>query len=292
MTEMILTLDFLYFQRCAPYFFIMKILLVRKLINSMKFTSLILCLVGILFFIGCATTNREGKVLSSATAFQDKFAKNDGMLSAFRLGSGDEIKISVWRHESLNKTFVVPPGGWVSFPLAGDVQVIGLTSIELRDRISTGIEKYFSDPQVTVEIAAFRSKRVYVLGEINRPGVLYLSSPLSVVEAISLAGGFTFDAKEKTVLLIREKEENVQEVYSLDLKAAISKGKAEANPLLEPGDIVYVPTILIANISRFMRHINTIISPIVEAERAIIFGPDAIDVLKGERPKRTVVIEP
>lgn len=270
----------------------MKILVVRKLINSMKFTSLIICFVGILFFVGCAATHREGKVLSSAAAFQDKFAKNDGMLSAFRLGSGDEIKVSVWRHESLDKTFVVPPGGWVSFPLVGDVQVIGLTSIELRDRIRTGIEKYFSDPQVTVEIVAFRSKRVYVLGEINRPGVLYLSSPLSVVEAISLAGGFTFDATEKTVLLIREKEENVQEVYSLDLKAAISQGKAEANPLLEPGDIVYVPTILIANVSRFMRHINAIISPIVEAERAIIFGPDAIDVLKGERPKRTVVIEP
>jgi len=222
----------------------------------------------------------------------EKLSEKNPYQSVFRLGVGDEVEVNVWRQESLNRSFVVPPNGWISFPLVGDVQVIGLTPLEFRDHIRTELAKYFFNPQVGVMVTTFRSARVHILGEVKRPGVLTIMSPISAVEAISQAAGFTPDAKESQVLLIRKEEKNQYEVHTINLKSAIRKGNMDENPLLHHGDILYIPPTFIANLDRFFRHIRPVIETLTEVERGIVLWPAVEDVFKGKRPVRVITIEP
>ncbi|MFX1552595.1 MAG: polysaccharide biosynthesis/export family protein [Promethearchaeota archaeon] len=269
-----------------------KTIALHKGITATKNIFLLSILTGFVIIIGCASTNREGNIISSQTVSQEDLSQKNSELSAFRLGAGDEVKVSVWRQESLDKTVIVPPSGWVTFPLVGDIQIIGLTPFEVRDRIRTGLAKYFSDPQVSVELAAVNSKRVYVLGEVKRPGVMTIMAPISAVEAVSQASGFTVDAKQSKVLLVREKERDQYEIYTLDLKSAIRKGKMDENLILRHGDILYVPPTFVADLERFFQHIAPMINTLVEIERGIVLWPSVQDVLSGNRPKATFIFQP
>jgi len=240
--------------------------------------------------LGCAASPQKAGAPSPMKVSLRGLSEDGPQSSAFRLGPGDEVRVTVWRQESLNKAFTVPPSGWVTFLLVGDLQISGLTPLELRDRIMQGLEKYMNDPQVSVEVTNFRSKRVYVLGEVRRPGVLYLGSPICAVEAISHSGDFTTNAKKTDVLLIRQGQKQQREVFRLDLESAVNDGMVDQNPMLESGDILYIPPTFLANLDRVFQHIAPILSTIVNLERGLIFYPDARDVLKGEDGARILVV--
>ena len=243
------------------------------------FTFLLICF-STLLLAGCSTTSKsEEKALHSLRALSSDLVRKDKDRSLSLIGPGDELKVNVWRQESLNRSLVVSPDGWLSFPLVGDLQATGLTPIELRDKIKQGLGEYYYDPQVSVEVSASKSKRVYVLGEVKKPGVIGLTSSLSAIEAISYAGGFTADAKETSVLLVKSQKSKEYNVIPLNMKSALTKGVREENPLLDAGDLLYVPPSAIANLDRFVRRIAPIISTIVEAERGIVLWPLLEDVI-------------
>jgi len=212
--------------------------------------------------------------------------------SLFTLGSGDEITFNVWRHEDLKRTVQIDPSGNIYVPLAGKVEASGLTISQLREKIASGLSKYLVDPQVDINVSSLKSRKVHILGEVRSPGTFILDQNMLAWEAISEAGGFTTDANEKGVLLVRN-ENGVARVAALNIHDMLKTGKIDQDVHLRSGDVIYVPPCFIANLERFMQRFNNIISPFVTLERGIILEPQAVDVLRGkEEERRGVIVSP
>ena len=113
------------------------------------------------------------------------------------------VRVDVWKEPEITRTIPVRPDGKISLPLLNDVQASGLTAIQLSNSIHDGLTKYLNNPQVTVTVTEINSRRVYVTGEVNRPGVIPLLPDMTVLQALSSAGGFTQFAKLKGIYVLR-----------------------------------------------------------------------------------------
>jgi polysaccharide export outer membrane protein len=188
----------------------------------------------------------------------------------FVLGPRDEVEVFVWQHADLSRTTVVSPAGLLSYPLVGTIKASGLSGDALATQIHESLARYIVDPQVTVTVKSVRSQKVFVLGEVNRPGVFPLDGPVRAVEAIALAGGFTQDAETKSVLLIRGNLSQ-PELYTLALDRTLFQGAPGENVRLQPGDVVYVPAMPIADVERFFKRITNILIPLIAPVQTFIF---------------------
>ncbi|MBI5442459.1 MAG: polysaccharide export protein [Deltaproteobacteria bacterium] len=210
------------------------------------------------------------------------------------LGVGDEVKVTVWRHDDLTRNLRVGASGLAFYPLIGEVKLLGITPNQLRADLAQGLSRFVNDPQVSVEVVAFRSRRIQVLGEVRQPGVFMMEDSLTVLDAIAMAGGFTLDARTSNVVLARRVEKGI-ELRALDLQSFLDKGKVDQNVALERGDIVYVVPTIIANVERFMLRFGHIISPVVEVERGWVLGDAIVNIVTGKSTDpaaTTLVIEP
>jgi polysaccharide export outer membrane protein len=133
-------------------------------------------------------------------------------------------------------------------------------------------------PNDTILIPNASAKKVFVLGEVNKPQVVPLRSDTTLVEAISMAGGFTRDAQPKSVLVVSGGLGDPNPT-TVNVEAIAKKGEVVRNIHLRPGDIVYVPRTVIADVDRFFEHLKTILTPIVLAETGIVLYPDVQSVL-------------
>ncbi len=232
---------------------------------------------------GCISTASKMEGEKIAGESQNEKAEQIGSLkvSEFILGTGDSIDISVYRNDDLKKSAKIDSSGRIMFPLIGDIQAAGKDIFAVRNEMQERLSKYLVDPQVTISVTAVQSQKVMVLGEVNNPGIFTLDSEISVMEAISKAGGMTDNAKMNNVLLIR-KGQGKPEVTSLDLKKVLKKGDFSQNKFLHGGDIVYLPAVAIADVSWYFAHLSKILSPIVNLESGIVLWPQAADVLRGE----------
>jgi polysaccharide export outer membrane protein len=158
----------------------------------------------------------------------------------YRLHQGDKVLISVWREETLQKEVVVLPDGSVTFPLIGRVEVAGLSTPEVEQSITLKLKKYFPEPIVTVVIAGIDGNRAFVMGKVMHPGPLILNGPISVLQAISMAGGFDKFADESSIKVIRTKPDG-QEILPVSYKDIISGRNISTNILLKAGDTLVVP---------------------------------------------------
>jgi len=233
--------------------------------------------------IGCASTGINTKEENTGKAeAKDQNEKIDNIkISEFILGIGDTIEISVYRQDDLQRTIRIDLSGRIMFPLIGDVQAAGKGIYKLRDEIKERLLKYLTDPQVFVNVTTVQSQKIMVLGEVNNPGVFTLDLDISVLEAITKAGGMTPNAKLANVLLIR-RDDVKPAMVSLNLKKTFKEGDISQNWMLKNGDIVYLPAITIANVSRYFSHISEIISPFVNLETGIFLWPQVKKVLQGK----------
>ncbi|NWF51626.1 MAG: polysaccharide biosynthesis/export family protein [Nitrospirae bacterium] len=160
----------------------------------------------------------------------------------------------------MSKKVRILPDGKIHYPLVGDIKAEGLSVNQLRDKLREGLLKYYVEPQVSVIVTTISSQKVFVLGEVNKPGAFLLDRPKTIVEAISEAEGFTQDAKIKNVLLIRGGASNPNPNYTvLNLEKTLKERDMSKNVLLRHGDIIYVPVSEIANVERFFDRLWTII---------------------------------
>lgn len=166
--------------------------------------------------------------------------KPDNKPDVYLLRQGDKILISVWREETLQREVVVLPDGSVTFPLVGRVEVTGLSTPEVEQNITAKLKKYLSAPIVSVTIVGLEGHRAYVTGKVVHPGSLIINGPVTVLQAISIAGGFDKFADEGSIKLIREKP-NKQEVLPVNYEDIISGKDVSTNVLLKAGDTVVVP---------------------------------------------------
>lgn len=157
----------------------------------------------------------------------------------YKLGPGDVISVGVWGYEDLkNEELVIRPDGKLSFPLAGELNVQGMTAGELTTVLTTKLGNYVIDPNVTVNIAKFRTTRVYVLGEVTKPGMYELEKQHNLLDAIGMAGSYTKRAAKKEIFIIHK--ENVDKPQKVNLLKLLKNGDVSQNVSLNEGDVVYL----------------------------------------------------
>lgn len=168
--------------------------------------------------------------------------------SEYRVGPGDILSIIVWDHPELTNPTgefrdpasggrLIASDGTMFYPYVGTFKVDGMTLAEIRDHLSSSLSRVISKPQIDVRVAAFRSKRVQVSGEVRQPGLVALDdTPKGIVEALNERGGLLETASRREVVLRRGDQR-----YELDLASLTSGSQAGLNPLLEPGDQIHVP---------------------------------------------------
>ncbi len=157
----------------------------------------------------------------------------------FRFGPGDEFEVRVYREAELSGSYMVGSQGRIQFPLTGSLGVAGLTAGEIAAEITRSLkEGYLRDPQVTVLLKEVQSRKVSVLGQVSKPGTFTYQERLTIVEAVSRAGGFSKLADRRRVKITRRRDGR-EETFVLDL-ARVLEGQAP-NLVLRSGDVVFVP---------------------------------------------------
>ncbi len=156
------------------------------------------------------------------------------------IGPQDVLEVDVWKEPELTRQVPVRPDGKISLPLLNDVQAAGLTPTKLADEITEGLKKYITDPQVTVIVSAINSQRVYILGEVTRAGAYPLLPGMTVLQALSSAGGFTEFANTKKIYVLRQVKGR-QEKFPFNYKDVINGKNTQENITLEAGDTIVVP---------------------------------------------------
>lgn len=168
--------------------------------------------------------------------FQNFPASAEAGKVEYRLGPEDILEIYVDRHADLSRVVVVGPDGKISLPLIGDVTASGLTRTDLQNAIAKKFEDFIKEPMVTVLIQSFNSFKVYVLGQVNRPGLYSLKGKPYLMEAISLANGLTDFANAEEVVLRRGHER-----FEVDLVKYLTTGESGVDMTLHAGDTIFVP---------------------------------------------------
>jgi polysaccharide export outer membrane protein len=157
----------------------------------------------------------------------------------YRIGREDVLEVVVWREPELSRVVPVRPDGKISLPLAGEVEAAGRTPAELQGELTKAIGAYVRDAAVAVLVREINGARFYVLGEVAHPGGFALRGPISVVQAIALAGGRGEFAKDEVVWLRNGRDGQKPERISLSFSSML---KGEAGALwLRSGDVLYVP---------------------------------------------------
>lgn len=156
------------------------------------------------------------------------------------IGPDDELNVVIWREPEISRTVPVRPDGKISLALINDVQASGQTPVQLGLDITSRLKKFIADPQVTVVVTRVNSRRIFLVGEVTRAGAYSLLPNMTVLEAISSAGGCTPFAKQTKIYILR-KEDGKELRIPFNYKAVLSRQKAEQDIALKAGDTIVVP---------------------------------------------------
>ena len=167
---------------------------------------------------------------------------NTGVRSdAYVIGAEDLISIYVWKEPDMTRTVPVRPDGMISLPLIGEIKAAGNTPVQLQGILADAMKKYVSDPQVTVVVEKVASLNFNIVGEVSRPGYFPLTRRLTVLDAISMAGGFRDFAKTKKIYVLRTNANGTEERLPFNYKEVIAGKNPQQNIELQPRDTIVVP---------------------------------------------------
>jgi polysaccharide export outer membrane protein len=164
----------------------------------------------------------------------------ESVSASYRIGSDDVLNIYVWKEPELTQDVTVMSDGRISFPLIGEIMAQGQTVTQLREAITEKLRKFVTSPEITVIVRESRSRRVYTIGKLTRPGPYPLDPNMTVLQALAAAGGFTEWADTKSILIVRkEGEKEIQLHFNYD--AYIYGDKTQKDIVLKPQDTIVVP---------------------------------------------------
>ncbi len=165
--------------------------------------------------------------------------KDDGK-DDYKIGPGDVLHVSVWNNKELTMDVMVRPDGKISLPLLQDVNARGMTAVELREGIAERLKEFVIEPIVTITVKTVNYPKFFIMGEIRKPGTFPLRENISVLQAISLAGGFTEYASTSNIILIRNTPSGQKRV-KINYGKLLKSGAERKNIFLEPGDTIIIP---------------------------------------------------
>ncbi|MBI4346750.1 MAG: polysaccharide biosynthesis/export family protein [Elusimicrobia bacterium] len=162
--------------------------------------------------------------------------------AAFTIGPADLLEITVYQEPDLERKARVSPEGTITMPLIGELKLAGLGIADAEKAIHLKLKRYVVDPHVSVFVKEYGNKQVYILGEVQKPGSYSLptEAPLTVIEAVALAGGFTPYAATNRTRVIRTRE-GKNESLQVEVTAITKRGDKSKDVRLEPNDVVFVP---------------------------------------------------
>jgi polysaccharide export outer membrane protein len=156
------------------------------------------------------------------------------------IGPDDQLSIVFWRDKELSADVVVRPDGKISLPLLNDVQAAGMTPEQLRQKVTEDAKRYIEDPTATVVVRQINSRKVFITGEVEKPGPYQLTAPTTVLQLISMAGGLKEYANGKKIVVMRV-ENGRPTGYAFNYKDVMNRRNMKQNIELKPGDTVIVP---------------------------------------------------
>jgi polysaccharide biosynthesis/export protein len=207
--------------------------------------SVLLCLSGLAF--AQAQEDDKERFSSSGVPSSPMDTNSEGNLAInaagdeYIIGVGDVIAVQVWREPELTSKMTVRTDGRISLPLVGDVDVAGKSIRTLTSYLSTEFSKVITEPAVSVTLVENRSKRYYLVGQIQSPGEFAIDYPITVLQAIARAGGFLEWARRDRIAIIRRaagQEERIKFDYDAFVRG---KDKGASNIMISPGDTIIVP---------------------------------------------------
>jgi polysaccharide export outer membrane protein len=157
----------------------------------------------------------------------------------YQLNPGDVLQISVWKEDGLERDVLVLPDGTISFPLAGHVMAAGRSAMEIQNDLAKKMEKFIPDLAITVSVRNLSGYKVYVIGQVNRPGEFLPGRRIDVMQALSSAGGLTAFADDDDIVILRRKG-GKQVALPFDYDSVKRGKKLGQNVILESGDVVVV----------------------------------------------------
>ena len=194
----------------------------------------------LLVLLGVSAASAQSK--APAPPAQNKSAPGGAAATpGYQIQPGDVLQISVWREEDLKLDVLVRPDGGFTFPLAGDMSALGKTVEDLRKEISDRLIRYIPDLVVTVAVKEINGNKIYVIGQVNKPGAFVMNPRVDVMQALSIAGGTTPFAKLDDIVVIRRSSETNQIKLPFRYNDVVKGRGLEQNVLLVSGDVVVVP---------------------------------------------------
>jgi polysaccharide biosynthesis/export protein len=162
--------------------------------------------------------------------------------AGYVIGPEDVLTLLFWNEteKKMSGDVIVRPDGKISAPLLNDIQAAGLTPDELRIRINEEASRYIEDPNATVVVKQINSRKVFITGEVEKPGPYTLTGPMTVLQLIANAGGFKEYAKRDSIVIMRN-EAGQQIQLAFDYNEVVRGKKLQQNVALKPGDTVVVP---------------------------------------------------
>ena len=201
----------------------------KKILFLSIFMSLILSLTLV------QLANSEDK---EATPEEKKAAEVDS--NYYKIGKGDMLEIITWKEEDFTREFFVRIDGRITFPLLGDIQAAGLTTMQVKKEIETKLKEFIEDPIVTVILKSPMSQKFYILGEVLKTGEYQLIKKLTILQAFALAGGFTEWASKNEIILLRH-ENGIDKLIRVKYKNIIKGKDLSQNVNIKVNDTIIVP---------------------------------------------------
>jgi polysaccharide export outer membrane protein len=158
----------------------------------------------------------------------------------YKLKQGDAVFVSVYGEEALQKELRILPDGSITFPLAGRISVVNLTSLEVEAKVAEKLKEFLPEPQVTVIVSSIEGNKVYVVGKVLRPGPILLTGPINALQALSLSGGFDRFANLNEIKVLRATNTST-EVLSVKYESLLNGEELSSNIQLQASDIIVVP---------------------------------------------------
>ena len=203
------------------------------------FSNIIRCL--LFFIIMCGIGFLHQSMAADKTGASSTETKKEIVSDpSYIIGPMDVLEIQVWKEPDFSRQVLVRLDGKITLPLIGDITASGMNTMGLKALLAEKLEDFVSKPEVTVIVLESHSKNFYIVGMINRPGTYPLNPDMTMLQAISVAGGLAEWADKDSIRIIR-RSEGKEEIIPFDYDKVITGKKLEQNILLKPNDTIIVP---------------------------------------------------